>query len=181
MARLQMARQRVAFEELGCSLVLLPGWSGVGMNPLLGAFLSLQARPHEAVLNLRIWSDEDAREARRLLGAREPGSAARIDGSEPRIDGRDLARLLCEAPFQEWNAAPADRTSAHEAAPGALPGAILLEGATFPPAGERVELARVWMVSDGHRLAEALATPLIAREPELIAACEEMLRSLRFE
>ncbi len=170
MARLALARRRLAFEELNCSIVLAPGWSGVGMNPVVGAFVSLQEKPHEAVLNLRVWSDDEAREAKLALDA-----GAAIDRP---FTATDLARLLCEAPFQAWNAAPQDRLS--DVLDGA-PGATLLEGATFPPAGERVELARAWLISDGRSLAEALATPLIAREPELIAACEEMLRSLRFE
>ena len=53
-------------------------------------------------------------------------------------------------------------------------------GGTFAPMGERLEPVREWFLSDGSQLANALATPLICREPELLRTCEEMLRSLRF-
>jgi hypothetical protein len=59
MARLPLAVQRMEFEGLGFSLVLAPGWKGVAMDPLNGAFISLAERPHEAVLNLRCLLPEE--------------------------------------------------------------------------------------------------------------------------
>ena len=182
MARLQLALKRMEFEGLGFSLVLLPGWKGVAMNPLHGGFISLAEHGQEAVLNVRGLSAEELEEvATELAGQREAlrlvGSGSALHDAEPALndatgplDASALERLLRSL---EWNTPPADLSS-WESKPYAV------AGATFPPAGERPEWVREWFITDGKNLANAMATPLICRNPEMLAECEEMLRSLRF-
>jgi len=148
-----MALARMQFEGLGFSMVLRPGWKGVAMNPLHGGFISSPEHPEDAVLNVRCLT------------------AADFAGADLALTAQGLERLLRDEP---WGAPPRDLIAVES-------GAFAMVGASFPPAPERAEWVREWLVTDGVSLASGLATPLICLKPELIAECEEMLRSLRFE